>query len=162
MASPTRRCLRFAQIHHVGCVPSAASRERSNDALRRLSIPALGLAALVATAAPPYADRATPDPAATSAANGAGVAAAGAADAIRAPFGRWLAFEWRSRGATAGSFSYSAAVRVALSVTDDFCIGDRFTVLLDAAVRGYTSDSTDALTPERPTDQGVVTRSHVE
>jgi len=53
-------------------------------------------------------------------------------------------------------------VRVALSVTDDFCIGDRFTVLLDAAVRGYTSDSTGALTPERPTDEGVVTRSHVE
>ena len=78
------------------------------------------------------------------------------------PFGRWLAFEWRSRGATAGSFSYSAEVRVALSVTDDFCIGDRFTVLLDAAVRGYTSASTGAVTPERPTDQGVVTRSHVE
>lgn len=107
--------------------------------LRSLSVPALGLGALMATAAPAYADRA-PSPSAAAEANGAGVVAASvAADAIPAPFGRWLAFEWRSRGATAGPFSYSAAMPVALSVTDDFCEGDKFAVLLDGAVRGHTS-----------------------
>lgn len=101
----------------------------------------LGLAALLAVTAPAHSGGQALASASGARPNGPDHIVV--TDAVPAPFGRWLAFEWRSEGETVGPFSYASTARVAVSVTDDFCRGDRFDVLVDGDRRGRTSASID-------------------
>lgn len=124
--------------------------------LRRLSIPALGLAALVATAAPAYADRAAPDPAATSAANDSGIVL------LQRPGNDVLVGERQTDTLSGGDGNdVLFGVRPATSspaVTAPTAATAALLRMWSPAVRRLDG----CPDPKRPTDQGVVTRSHVE
>lgn len=54
--------------------------------------------------------------------------------------GGWVEFGFGSQGSVAGPFTFAHRTPVVLSVTDAFCVGDRFNILEDGGVVDVTSD----------------------
>jgi hypothetical protein len=70
--------------------------------------------------------------------NGASGARATSAEPVR-PGGGWIRFTFAGPGSVAGPFTFAHRTPVVLSVTDAFCVGDRFDILAKGAVVGVTS-----------------------
>jgi hypothetical protein len=60
--------------------------------------------------------------------------------------GGWIFFDFGGPGSVAGPFTFSSRTPVVLSVTDAFCVGDRFDILDQGSLMSVTS--TPALPPD--------------